>query len=1192
MSAKDRFEDQKCHIDKLPNELLSAVFSTGSGSATLYDELSFPMVVSTVSSLWRQIAVNTPPLWTSVLVNFWKKNTFSCNIPLFIERSKMQPLSFNIHFSDPPFNSHSYRDLSDAIAKNTHRIHEIIVCVESLSRFHDFASPFNALSFPILTRLEIDSIGHHGLSDHVHLFTGAKHIRSVVFPRCPECAPLGAGLTHLEIRNLTCNVKQLGAVFQASPSLHTLTIYKFGTWFLQEPGFRPIVANSLHTLNVNINFDEKRQFFSGETCGCPLTYLVTPNLINLAGDAFWIQQLSTLTHIELIDTYHTHLWNNSEADSSSDPWRNLTTVTMDKPSLHVDRAQLVMAICRSYTQFPRTITFNIIDWEREDLEKLQSEPANSEWNWTATAVAHAKEGRGLIRINGSPINLVQPEILRMKVYEPILVAGEDSFGVLDIRVRVKGGGHTSQVYAIRQAIAKALVAYYTKYIDAYSALELKKKLVAYDRTLLIADPRRMEPKKFGGAGARARRQKRALVLMDSPCASQFQEIPQIFTNEASPWRIFVSANGITGRPKLVRTLKKAGAVICSDPKQANVILVDATSDTGREFIREWGGDTDKVVLQHTWVAACLAASKVLAKDDEWGGFLTLDDGLPIAKEGTISAEDTVNPLPTPRITPMEVSSSASGQSAPTPVPNTPSVSQPSLQDAVSNDSLHTYPQNNAFTSQQMYQQAFAIMAQMQQQTFAQPNLMSFQNPYSGSNGPLTPYSAGMGSFNYDMYNMHPLYATLNRNMMFTQDPPNPSTPSNPAEFNSSTVPPSFRRKSPILPRSTPTSHSSGEQMRSISPTSISAPVFSQSVSQRTPNNSSLPGALFKNKDGHELSFFVQVDLNNRSRTVTAIKKNGGKIVSNNKTADYAILYSQSKTFDLLLESTILAGRPAVSAAFVQDCVDRNELLNTSSYEFETAKGKSATPRGKRKRIKSEEEEEHEMFISKRLAISEGEVSPLKTVKTAKVASPARQITQQRPPFQPDDPSWPRSPSPPAENTRVKRRGSEGFMYSEHEREYAKRYVKVLLQRDHQISNSAIGKALHQKVNCPSCLRLSSSLILAGQMDNHSVASWRAFLTQEPFRSVLDGARKTAGIEFRKQHARAELLAREVETVARFFATGAGRSGPDEEDDGNDAVAWERLTQQTKCQSCASWTDWYSDHHAEVEKRYQELLAST
>lgn len=121
----------------------------------------------------------------------------------------------------------------------------------------------------------------------------------------------------------------------------------------------------------------------------------------------------------------------------------------------------------------------------------------------------------------------------MKVYEPILVAGEDSFSVLDIRVRVKGGGHTSQVYAIRQAIAKALVAYYTKYIDAYSALELKKKLVAYDRTLLIADPRRMEPKKFGGAGARARRQKRFVFWILTFSMSLLTFCPQLPLNVSS-----------------------------------------------------------------------------------------------------------------------------------------------------------------------------------------------------------------------------------------------------------------------------------------------------------------------------------------------------------------------------------------------------------------------------------------------------------------------------------------------------------------------------------------------------------------------------------------------------------------------------------------------------------------------------------
>ena len=68
----------------------------------------------------------------------------------------------------------------------------------------------------------------------------------------------------------------------------------------------------------------------------------------------------------------------------------------------------------------------------------------------ATAVAHCKAGRGLIKVNGSPLNLVKPEVLRFKVYEPLLIVGLDRFANVDIRVRVNGGGHTSQVYAIRQ----------------------------------------------------------------------------------------------------------------------------------------------------------------------------------------------------------------------------------------------------------------------------------------------------------------------------------------------------------------------------------------------------------------------------------------------------------------------------------------------------------------------------------------------------------------------------------------------------------------------------------------------------------------------------------------------------------------------------------------------------------------------
>ena len=125
---------------------------------------------------------------------------------------------------------------------------------------------------------------------------------------------------------------------------------------------------------------------------------------------------------------------------------------------------------------------------------------------TATAVAYCQEGSGLIKLNGTPLTQIASETLKAKLMEPILLMGEDRMKDLDIRLRVNGGGHVSQIYAIRQAISKAVVAFYQKYVDEQATAEIKKVLMEYDRTLLVADPRRMEPKKFGGQGARVRRQ--------------------------------------------------------------------------------------------------------------------------------------------------------------------------------------------------------------------------------------------------------------------------------------------------------------------------------------------------------------------------------------------------------------------------------------------------------------------------------------------------------------------------------------------------------------------------------------------------------------------------------------------------------------------------------------------------------------
>ena len=125
----------------------------------------------------------------------------------------------------------------------------------------------------------------------------------------------------------------------------------------------------------------------------------------------------------------------------------------------------------------------------------------------AVAVATCVKGKGIIRVNGKPLELVEPANLRIKLYEPILLVGGKQFKRVTMRIRVRGGGASNQIFAIRQAMAKALLAYYQKYEDEQSKRELKDLFLQYDRNLLVSDYRRCEPKKFGGKGARSRYQK-------------------------------------------------------------------------------------------------------------------------------------------------------------------------------------------------------------------------------------------------------------------------------------------------------------------------------------------------------------------------------------------------------------------------------------------------------------------------------------------------------------------------------------------------------------------------------------------------------------------------------------------------------------------------------------------------------------
>ncbi len=116
----------------------------------------------------------------------------------------------------------------------------------------------------------------------------------------------------------------------------------------------------------------------------------------------------------------------------------------------------------------------------------------------AIARATLKEGSGKIKINKLSLGVFQTKIARLRLKEPLVLAGDVAHKV-DIEIKVIGGGAAGQVEAVRLVIGKALAKYDSKLEEIFSK---------YDKHLLVADVRRKEPSKPNRHGkARSKRQK-------------------------------------------------------------------------------------------------------------------------------------------------------------------------------------------------------------------------------------------------------------------------------------------------------------------------------------------------------------------------------------------------------------------------------------------------------------------------------------------------------------------------------------------------------------------------------------------------------------------------------------------------------------------------------------------------------------
>ncbi|KAF8202872.1 hypothetical protein BJ912DRAFT_1101632 [Pholiota molesta] len=802
--------------------------------------------------------------------------------------------------------------------------------------------------------------------------------------------------------------------------------------------------------------------------------------------------------------------------------------------------------------------------------------------------------------------------------------------------------------------------------------------------------------------------------MDPPPATQISEpVPNIFKNsDGSPLQIFAEAGHIQNRPQLVRRLKKFGAAISIDPRDAQVILVNPESTQGRLFVRNWGHDTDKVVLDSAWAKKCFEAQKALLEDDEYGGYLLMDDGRPLEGDENEESEDEIkqselspylpctlrSPLPTPRATPIEpVQSRLKAEQRPSPIPLNPPSARVSPHLPIPGPSIT--PEAPAATPT-FNGMDMAAMAQFMQQFAAPPppTQLPLMMQHQAAMLQMFPFANPQQNMQNDPFWQAVRDTMMNKGLYPSQTQPPPSQlPHNiysqplatsPVQQQVLPFPPVPAAGEPLDYYAESSSHRSSakskEKRRAMSPSAkrrkTSSGSFQEASSRLKPakTNGSTMGPpadrkLFTTRSGRELAFFVQVGGHNRFQLVQDIKKNGGTIVSNIADADYVILYQvhgyrTDKMHESFLYQAQSADLPAVPARFVIDCMAQRTLLDPTPYLFEPGKHKrkrglaarSISPMSPESEDEDDVEEisdrEANSYLEDRKRHDKHQDSTVdhenlkiyipaekdRTASTSSIkASTSSNGNIANEPSAPKkkrgrprkyDPtttsagprsislSYPPSPRVPGAHTQVPY--GKGFKFSPEENEFATAYAKVLIERDYTISTSAIGNAMYQK------------------LPHHTQKSWRAHLPTL-LGSNLDEWRKRAGIAFRKAQSATRTSSSGTPIASTFtpstttYAQYAQVSDPEEpppsarvtasvsppipessripnqvlrdayEDDlaiisaffaeGNDdqteteEVIWAKLTAQARCQTEATWEEFYQKHSEEVQIRYQSLI---
>ncbi|KAJ2928879.1 hypothetical protein H1R20_g8140, partial [Candolleomyces eurysporus] len=578
---------------------------------------------------------------------------------------------------------------------------------------------------------------------------------------------------------------------------------------------------------------------------------------------------------------------------------------------------------------------------------------------------------------------------------------------------------------------------------------------------------------------------------------------------------------------------------------------------GKQFIRVWSRDGNKVVLRYEWVAACVEAKRILREDNDWGEFMTVDDGLPIDDIEDPSEPEQKSPLPTPRQSPAH---------PPTPTPQ-PSHGKPS-----SSGSKQLAPSGTLNGSQPRQSQPFI-------QPLAQTGNGANNSPANAVSGvPVVPEGTFlMALADVLAHNPSPdlqAQGAQLQNLMPTYTPP-PTMGDVDMEKRA-------RADRPVSAKAW------GKQPEGSSVSSRKSS-FSQPPpsSLRSSESSPAYNPLFtKRRTGVPMKFFVQVGYPRRAELVTSIKKNGGTIEANLVDANFVILFANvgknTKDYQNYLQSAVSAGVPAVRGQFIHDCIDQGQILDYKYYTFDPP-SKKVKAKGKRVASPSPSSDSEDEPLSQKLQQSKSKpvTSSQPTKRVKRVSTPS--ASQPTPTLKP---SLPR-PSPkqlpkPATAPVTK----QAFKYTADELQAAVAIAFEVCKKNPEALEHEIAVEVHK------------------QIPHHTLNSWKTYMGQTKRTEFME-ARKKGGIAHRKEKARQQVQQRvqqlkaeqeeedpartdeqDVETFSDFLAFHGG----DQLSGENQAAAFEALSKMAPQRTPAGWEQFWGRYNVQITERYHPKAA--